>query len=288
MNARLQRIVDEVRGDTGSGAAELTRRVLGYLLQVLSVDGELEPSDLRDFAFQLHLAKRSMAPLFNLSNSVLLSLEGREWRSGLVDRLSVYHKELEMANSSIAEMVRSGRKAKRIMTISYSSTVLASLRLMAATMGLEVVVPVSLPMGEGREMAKVLSEGGIRVEIIQDSMIFSVMEEMELTLVGADAVTPRGVINKVGTLSMVAASKHFGVPCHALCDWTKVSPAAMMDPLETQTRVGANLTMRDQVFEIVPLDLFTSVITDRGELIPDEIRREMELIPLSSAWASFS
>ena len=76
MDPGLQQIVDEVRNDQGSGAADIFRRVLNSLTGVLNDPGPFAKHDLEDFALQLHMAKRSMAPMFNLANSILLSLEG--------------------------------------------------------------------------------------------------------------------------------------------------------------------------------------------------------------------
>lgn len=284
MEIRLQTIVDDVRNDEGSGAAEIFHRVLGSVLEVLQTHRDTSTSDFEEFSIQLHLAKRSMAPIFNLANTILLCLDNEEWLGKLTERLESIRMEVETSPSKMAENVRKKLFGSRIMTISYSSSVISSLSSMQGMKDFEVTIPISLPLGEGRQMAKVLSERGIKVELIQDSMIFSIMEEMDHVVVGADAVTPIGVVNKVGTFALMAAARCFGISSHVVCDWMKISPVALLDPVETQTIIGENLTMRDQIFEQTPLDMFTSIITDRGELTPAEVRKEMESIPLSKTW----
>jgi translation initiation factor eIF-2B subunit delta len=225
-----------------------------------------------------------MAPMFNLANTILLSLELEDWDTDIHKKLLTIRNDIDDSTARIVELLNDVLSGGRIMTISYSSTVLACLSSLYGRSEIEVTVPVSLPMGEGRQMAKVLSDRGVSVEIIQDSMIFSLMEEMDCAIVGADAITPVGLVNKVGTFSMVAAANHFGVSAYGLCDWMKVSPVVMLDPVETQMTVGTNLSMREQVFEQTPLDMFTGMITDRGILTPSEIHNKMDHMEISGRW----
>ncbi|HUV25268.1 MAG TPA: hypothetical protein VMW26_07550 [Methanomassiliicoccales archaeon] len=285
MDPGLQGIVDEVRNDQGSGAADIFRRVLDALCMIMQTSRSVSKQDLEDFSLQLHLAKRSMAPMFNLANTILISLEREDWEDHIRERFLTIRKEIDISTARIVDSVSNILSGGRIMTISYSSTVLACLSSMSGGQKIEVIVPVSLPLGEGRQMAKVLSDRGVRVELIQDSMVFSIMEELDYVIVGADAVTPVGLVNKVGTFSIVAAAHYFEVSAYGLCDWMKISPVEMLDPIETQTSVGVNLSMREQVFEQTPLDMFTGVITDRGIMTPDDIRTEMERMKISTKWA---
>ncbi|NYT12377.1 MAG: hypothetical protein GKC03_07510 [Methanomassiliicoccales archaeon] len=284
MDPILQMIVDEVRNDQGSGAADIFRRVLDALNKILQAPKPVTKQDMEEFSLQLHLAKRSMAPMFNLANTILLSLELEDWDTDIHDKLLTIHNDMDSSTARITGLLNDILSGGRIMTISYSSTVLACLSSLYGRGEIEVTVPVSLPMGEGRQMAKALSDRGVSVEIIQDSMIFSLMEEMDCSIVGADAITPAGLVNKVGTFSMVAAANHFGVSAYGLCDWMKVSPVAMLDPVETQMTVGRNLSMREQVFEQTPLDMFTGMITDRGILTSSEIRNRMDHMEISGRW----
>jgi translation initiation factor 2B subunit (eIF-2B alpha/beta/delta family) len=285
MDPSLQMIVDEVRNDQGSGAADIFRSVLDALQRTLQDPIQFTKGDLEDFSLQLHQAKRSMAPMFNLANAILLSLEREDWKTNIQEKLLTIGKDMDNSTARIAELLNDVLSGGRIMTISYSSTVLACLSSMSGRNEMEVTVPVSLPMGEGRQMAKVLSDRGVRVEIIQDSMVFSLMEEMDCVIVGADAITPVGLVNKVGTFSMLAAANHFGVSAFGLCDWMKISPVEMLDPVVTQTTVGINLSMREQVFEQTPLDMLDGVITDRRILTPGEIRLEIDQMEVSGKWA---
>jgi translation initiation factor 2B subunit (eIF-2B alpha/beta/delta family) len=284
MEPRLETILNEVTEDTGSGAAEILQRVLDSLSTVLERPEMLESDDLVEFSILLQRAKRSMAPLFNLANRILIAIESEDWMDSLIKDILQIRMELDIGRKDLIDSLRTTVKGMKVMTISYSSTVLNG--LVALGQDLDVIVPVSLPMGEGRETAKALTERGIRTEIIHDSMIFSVMEEADLALVGADALTPMGVVNKVGTFPLVAAARRFSLPAYAVCDWMKVSPVEMLDPIETQTQVGNNLMMRERVFELTPLDLFSSIVTDRGSMTPQEIRGRMKGIRVSDLWSS--
>jgi len=284
MDPRLELIIREVKDDPRSGAFEIFTNVLESFAEIIERPRGLRPADLREFCLQLHRAKGSMAPLFNLANQVLLSLGSEDWQGRVSQTVISMRNERDLSRARLIESLKGVLKGDRIMTISYSSTVLAALETIGRD--IEVIVPVSLPLGEGREMARALVEKGIRSELIHDSMVFPVMEEMDITLVGSDAITPRGIVNKVGTFSMVSAANRFEIPAHVVCDWMKVSPVMMMDAVETQTSVAKDLTKRERIFELTPMELITSIITDRGKFLPEEILKRMEEMPVSKEWGN--
>jgi translation initiation factor 2B subunit (eIF-2B alpha/beta/delta family) len=72
-------------------------------------------------------------------------------------------------------------------------------------------------------------------------------------LTGADAVTPRGLINKLKTAALAVAASRVGIPCYAVAGEAKF--------LEAELPVAP-------MFERVPLDLFTAISTPLGLLKP--------------------
>ena len=60
-----------------------------------------------------------------------------------------------------------------------------------------------------------LAQAGVDVTLITDSMAAHLMSqgEIDLVIVGTDRVTANGdVVNKIGTLSVAIAAKHFSIP----------------------------------------------------------------------------
>jgi translation initiation factor 2B subunit (eIF-2B alpha/beta/delta family) len=90
--------------------------------------------------------------------------------------------------------------------------------------GLSVIVCESRPLCEGVAMAQRLAAAGLHVTVITDAQAGVFVEEADLVLLGADAVTPAGVVNKVGSRLLALAAKAAGVPVVAVTDSLKVSP----------------------------------------------------------------
>jgi hypothetical protein len=90
-------------------------------------------------------------------------------------------------------------------------------------------------------------------------------------VVGADAVGPGGVINKVGTLRLALAARRSSTPCYSLTGESKLLDADLPAP---------------HPFERTLLDLFTSVITQEGALTPDQAARRAVRRPVHARLAT--
>jgi translation initiation factor 2B subunit (eIF-2B alpha/beta/delta family) len=110
---------------------------------------------------------------------------------------------------------------KTVLTHSWSSTVARAIRGARS-----VVCTESLPGGEGRRAAEVL--GG---RVIPDSAAYREMAGVDVVVVGADAVTPDTVVNKVGTALVALAARERGVPAWVVCGEEKfVGPEWRAEP----------------------------------------------------------
>jgi translation initiation factor eIF-2B subunit delta len=134
---------------------------------------------------------------------------------------------------------------------------------------MRVIVLRSLPLGEGEMTCSRLLENGVKVEMVDDSMAFSAMTEADHCLVGADAVTAEGVVNKVGTANLALAARQLGKGCHVLTSTLKVAPIKEHDLMLSEE--PGPCKKRHQVFELTPLALFTDIMTDEGTLSPAEM-----------------
>lgn len=94
----------------------------------------------------------------------------------------------------------------------------------SAGSGISVIVCESRPLCEGVVMACQLAAAGLDVTVITDAQAAVFIDDVDLVLLGADAVTPGGVVNKVGSKLLALAAKAAGVPVVAVTDSLKVSP----------------------------------------------------------------
>jgi translation initiation factor 2B subunit (eIF-2B alpha/beta/delta family) len=238
-----------------------------------------------------------MAPLFNLFNSLLLELDGctgrRDSQAILSERAQAFAGAMYDRNRAIARHVCSIiAEGATVFTHSDSSTLRAALQHShEAGRKFNVVCTESRPACEGSRLAQALSTAGVSTWLVTDSLIFSLLRERRagsMVLVGADAVTTGGVINKAGTSGLAVAAQRWGVPFHVLAGSEKFLPSkfaprgAIQDkpPEEILRSPPKELRIINRYFDVTPLDSITAVISESGAIPPGNLARELEHLPL--------
>jgi translation initiation factor 2B subunit (eIF-2B alpha/beta/delta family) len=107
------------------------------------------------------------------------------------------------------------------------------------------------------------------VTLIADSKVFAEASDSDLCLVGADAITPQALINKVGTYGMALASVQAGIPAYVVSSTLKITSELKPDWMIEQ-KYG-KIKERTQLFEPTPLELFAEVITEVGASRPQRL-----------------
>jgi len=130
-----------------------------------------------------------------------------------------------------------------------------------------------------------LSQAGIDVTVLADSMAASLMREgrVDLVIVGADRIAANGdVANKVGTYPLALAARHHGVPFYVAAPWSTVDPDTPSgDVISIEHRAADELArgfatdvvpeevgVYNPAFDVTPAELVTAFITDRGIIRP--------------------
>jgi translation initiation factor 2B subunit (eIF-2B alpha/beta/delta family) len=177
---------------------------------------------------------------------------------------------------------------KRVLTLSRSGTV--SEALLRGRPRPEVVVAESRPGNEGVALAEELAAAGMNVTLIADAGMADALEGLaiEMVMVGADSVLPSGsVVNKIGTRLAAIAARAVSVPVYAAAATDKVSTREDL-ALETADAQdiycgGANLRVRNPLFEVTRSGWIRGIATERGVLTPQEIEPiARELLDLAS------
>jgi ribose 1,5-bisphosphate isomerase len=117
----------------------------------------------------------------------------------------------------------------KVLTHCHSSTVTNMLRR-AKQDGktFEVICTESRPVFQGRITAQEMLEAGIETTMIVDSAVRYFMNEVDLVVVGADAITSEGnIINKIGTSMVALAAKEARTPFYVACELLKFDPATI-------------------------------------------------------------
>ena len=270
----LASLLDKVSDDRVSGSSEIYSELLDGLQKAMAQKPKV--GEWKDFSEGLSKVKRSMAPLQNVAGSIRVLLNAQipdEQFNGFVKGFLTDLREREAkAPENIARNLAGAYRPSKVVTVSYSGTVLGALDSLPEDV--EVSVAESLPMGEGVTTCRRLLEKGRRASLFRDSMIPCEVQKADIVLVGADGVCPEGVVNKVGTMSLALAAREFGKPFVVLCSTSKLIPVLEMDAMESES-VLENARIRETVFELTPLELVTAVITDEGVMSGPEIKKRL-------------
>ena len=147
---------------------------------------------------------------------------------------------------------------------------------------IEVYATEVRPRGQGLLTLQALDQAGIRTNYIIDSAIRHFMNEIDLVIVGADAVTVNGaVVNKIGTAPIALAANEARTNVIVAAETYKFAPLTILgDLIEIEERSGSevlseeiaarfrHVTIRNPVFDVTPASYIDLIITEKGALPP--------------------
>ncbi|MFZ1493913.1 MAG: hypothetical protein WAU60_10945 [Candidatus Competibacter denitrificans] len=272
----------EIRDDRVRGASELARCCLAVLAQAACEvpAEEITPwrALLLRLARELAVIRPSMAPIKNLVDSwsagVALDVvsdlpTARRLAAEAAERLIVHSRQA--VGDCAAQAARLLGPGQRVMTHSFSSTVLETCRLLQDT-GLRMIVTESRPLEEGRRLAEQLSAWAVPTTYITEAQMALFVAKADAVLVGADSLLADGaVVNKVGTHLLALAAHEHGVPFYVCCErfkrWRADEPVPDLEEMAS-TELGVpdwpNVKIRNVYFEVTPAHLVSRWIDEAG------------------------
>jgi len=103
----------------------------------------------------------------------------------------------------------------------------------------DVIVVEGRPSCDGYETAKKCTDLGIPVSIILDSAVASIMERVDLVLIGSEAITVNGgVVNSVGSFQMALIAKAFQKPFYVASESFKFTQLFPLNQRESSASLG--------------------------------------------------
>jgi translation initiation factor 2B subunit (eIF-2B alpha/beta/delta family) len=134
-----------------------------------------------------------------------------------------------------------------------------------------------------------LGEKGIRVRLVADFAALPLVGESDLVMVGADAITPEGVVNKIGTYGLALAARAKGVSFYVLAGQEKFLPPPFsqalriekQDPKEITEETIPHGVVENVYFDFTPLDLITAVVTQQGVIRGREVAEVLRGMQIS-------
>jgi ribose 1,5-bisphosphate isomerase len=244
---------------------------------------------------------RPTEPLMrNAIRHILYKVENSEEErpKALVDLVSIASKEfLKSLQKSVEEIAKMGSNrissSSKILTHCHSSTVNYALKR-AKDDGkiFEVICTESRPVFQGRITARELLKSGIKTTMIVDSAVRFFMNEVDMVLVGADAITSEGnIVNKIGTSLVALAAHEARTPFYVLSELLKFDPLTTYGEYTKIEERGASevwegappgLMIRNPAFDVTRKDFIHGIVCEDGMISPPSVA---EVVRRRYPWA---
>ncbi len=192
-------------------------------------------------------------------------------------------KKLEESQEKIVNIGKKRIRKNSIILTHYHSSTVTKLLIDANKDGknFEVFCTETRPVFQGRITARELITNGIKTTLIVDSAARSIIKEIDLVLVGADAITSEGnVINKIGTSTIALVAKEARKPFYVVSELLKFDPATVCgdyekieerDPSEIWKDAPGNLIIKNPAFDVTRRDFIHGIVCEQGIIPPHSI-----------------
>ena len=277
--ALLAARVQELQDDRSHGASWMARRAVETLAELT----ELRAPSCDDLLERLRAAGRQLAACRPGVGAVagavgrVLAAAGHESHLDLDELRRLIQEEAQAlddarrrAAASITIQLRERLDGVTVVTHSASGTVREAFQQSAPA---KVICTVSEPVGEGRAFADEWREAGLDTELVEDADAPGRIADASLFLIGADTVFRDGMIcNKAGTIPLAKAAAEAGVPTVVAAEVIKLAPVP-------GSQAPDFAEIERSLFELVPADLITEVVTEEGAFPPDDIASLVDRVP---------
>jgi ribose 1,5-bisphosphate isomerase len=227
----------------------------------------------------------------SLPNAVHIVMNGignvktvEEARSGIVHRAEQFITSSQNAVEKIGRFgARHIRDGDTILTHCNSEVALGCI-IEAHRSGkkIEVFATEVRPRNQGHITIKTLNDAGIKTNFIVDSAVRSFIHDVDLVIVGADAVTVNGaVVNKIGTAQVAHTAAEARVNMLVAAETYKFAPRTVVGELikieergpdevlpEAIRKTLPNVTVRNPAFDVTPAEFIDLIITEQGAIPP--------------------
>lgn len=146
---------------------------------------------------------------------------------------------------------------------------------------IKVIATESRPRFQGITTVRMLDKLGIDTELIVDSAARSVMNEVDLVVVGADVITANGtLVNKIGTAQIALAAREARTSFMVAAETYKFSPKTILgelvtieerDPQEVLPGISQfkHVKVRNPAFDVTPHQYIDLICTEVGAIPPE-------------------
>jgi translation initiation factor 2B subunit (eIF-2B alpha/beta/delta family) len=297
----IPQMLQRLQIDNVSGATTLVELALDILEAFATQEASPTPHEfvtaLEALVDTVLAAQPSMAVMINLAQQALQvcpdDLPLTTIRQQLQQTLTEFRRDLRVSTAALCQQALTVLPPQStVLTYSNSATVTAAL-CYAHEHGRirRVLLSESRPAYDGRPQALALLAYGMAVEYSIDMALFERLAEADVVVIGADAVFPAHLVNKLGTHALVRLAQLQGIPCFSLCAANKFLPTAASVLLRIAEHPGQEvwpeapegLTISNRYFDTTPLALLSGIVSDQGIYTPEALRLLLQQQTLSPA-----
>jgi ribose 1,5-bisphosphate isomerase len=201
----------------------------------------------------------------------------------VVANANQFLKDLENSKEHIAEIGANRIHDNSVVfTHCHSSTVIRLLaKAKADGKNIKVICTETRPAYQGRITANELVGLGIETTFIVDSAARSFMENIDIVIVGADAITSEGnVVNKIGSSTIAVLAHEARVPFYVVSELLKFDPETLngecekieqRSPNEVWKEAPPKLIVRNPAFDVTSNRYIHGLICEEGIIAPQTI-----------------
>jgi len=285
----LQDTAEKIRSMEIRGAALIGRAAAGALKEFALA---IEPSGIDEFnaevgrAADVLLDTRPTA--VSLSNAIRMVMRYRgddldSARRSLAKNADDFVERSLLAVERIGEIgSRRIRDGDVILTHCNSSVALSIIKTaFDSGKDIKVIATESRPRYQGHLTIKALDGWGIATQLIVDSAVRTVINEVDEVIVGADVVTANGsLVNKIGTAQIALAASEARTSFMVAAETYKFSPQTLMGELVSIEMRAAeevypeiselkNVRVRNPAFDVTPHQYIDVICTEVGAIPPE-------------------
>jgi eIF-2B alpha/beta/delta-like uncharacterized protein len=273
----LERGVERIRSVKVQGATSVA---LYGLELFVNESRKIKTSSKKDFLKRLIAVKKELVNarpnepmLRNVLELFYSSIPRKKPVEEIVRRLALHQKLfLEQFQKDFQTIAVNGAKLVKsgdlVFTHCHSSTVVRILKQASKAKNFSAVCTETRPLFQGRKTAEKLVSAGVKTKMVVDSHMLSEIKECDKVFLGADVLSPKGFLNKVGSYNAAYAAKHFRKPiyvcAHTLKYSRKTSKIERRRPEEVWSKPPKGLEIENYAFELVPWVFVNRVVTERG------------------------
>ncbi len=284
----IEKIANDIRELRIQGARKIAKAAL-YAIEIQlrrskANDSDALYSELVSVADYLASQRPTEPMLRNTLRYIITQfdpeLSVKEQKKSLLKAINGYFKKIDGDAEKIAHFgAQQLPEGALVLTHCHSNTIMKIFKK-AYDIGkkFRVICTETRPIGQGFLTAEELSNYGIEVTMIVDSAVSSYIKKVDLTFVGADAITATGdLINKIGTRTVAEICNRNGISflCAAelykydpLTQWGNNEIIEFRSPKEIIGERKVKFNVENPAFDVTPASLISAYITEKGVLPP--------------------